>query len=220
MSAVTTTTKYTGKKRYGSSYGKYYTYKRLRTIMSNYFRAKLSIMVQVQIGDALEYVIRVTSRQNAAANTFSAPLYDLYANCLKYTAYRQLYGYRKLRGILIEAIPGPVPQVTMIDGHFTVPYDGGIRLALSENLARPTWIESADLNMGFILSPTESIRKYFPVFLKDFSRVRNDDNSSPTGIPYYLHITQGANLANRQREMAQKWQVRLTFYVTFRQPMA
>ena len=124
MSSVTTTKK-TYNKNNGYSKGKFYTYKRIRGLMSRYFRAKLSVSMHTETDQNL-YKLKVSTDQNLLRKVALA---DLMVACPKASFYRSIFGFYKLRGVLIEINPGPPP--VRVAGDVNT-YNGEVRIGISE----------------------------------------------------------------------------------------
>ena len=102
MSTTTTTTKkWNGKKNY---YGKWYSYKKIRNLMNTYFRAKLTYscgtaIVPIPDTNNFKYQLKVEAQIISGLG-----LGTLCIGSPKWSYYRQLFGYYKCRGVVIEVV--------------------------------------------------------------------------------------------------------------------
>lgn len=210
MSSVTTTKKTYNKNGYGK--GKYYTYKRIRGLMSRYFRAKLSVSMNTETDQNL-YKLKVSTDQNLLRKVALA---DLMVACPKASFYRSIFGFYKLRGILIEINPGPPP--VRVAGDVNT-YNGEVRLGISETDNDAFTVdEVAEMNMSLLFNHLQYQRKYFPFYIKDFTRVPINAQNVYSGMPYYIYIRQRDVL--QLGNLPQAWNITVTFYVTYRQSMS
>ena len=216
MSTTTTAKKtYTGKKNY---YGKYYTYKKIRNLMNTYFRAKLTISVNTiitpvpNVQDRWRYQLHV-GNQDLNGVGLSA----LVTGCPRWAAYRALFGYYKCRGVVVEVVPGnPTIPLLVNEGNILQPFQGSIALGLTSSTGDQTYSQILEANMKVIFSRTETVRKYFPFMIKDFSQVPPTNDVIPTGVPYNVFINQSSEMVNVR---GQHFQINFTFYLTFRQSL-
>lgn len=218
--SVSTTTKKTYNKN-GKNYGKYYTYKRIRGIMSTYFRGKLTMSLYVgkrQNPDAVnvyQYIFYYTDANNNEVRAARFSLAELFSQCNKFADYNKIFGYYKPRGLLVEVIPGA--RVALV-GHIDNIYEGMVVIGLG-NLGRAaTFKEITDFNMHILLDRENRQRNYWRFLIKDFSETDQDDNFLPNALPYDICIAQ--NQAMAQDSVVQSFTVNLTFYITYRQSIA
>lgn len=216
MSTTVTKKTYNGKKNY---YGKYYTYKKIRNLMNTYFRAKLTISVNTivqpipDVQDQWRYQIHHNNQ-----NLNGVSLANLVTGCPRWGAYRLLFGYYKCRGVVIEVVPGnPTIPLLVNEGNILQPFQGSIALALTSSQDEQSFAQIQEANMKVVFSRTETVRKYFAFFIKDFTQSPNANNILPMGVPYNVFINQSSVMNNVR---GQHFQINFTFYITFRQSLA
>lgn len=215
---MTTTTYKKSDKNKNNYYGKYYTYKRIRNIMSTYFRAKLSMFIEVFAnGAAYNLGYTDTDQQRHEATHFR--LAQLFHDCPKYESYRGMFGAYKIRGVLFDI--NPMQQTSYLlsqNDQILNVFSGDVKIALNESDIQFEYAVMADLNNNTSLSRTQKQRVYWKIYQKDFTTVPQNANDLPLGIPYSLIINKTGQLQNNF--ISQRWAVTMTFYVTFRQSMA
>lgn len=218
MSTTVTKKTYNNKKNY---YGKYYSYKKIRNLMNTYFRAKLTCSVNIvihhtdaqgQVPERWDYMFHIGNADYAAVS-----LGNLIISCPKWGGYRSLFGYFKCRGIVIEVVPGIQTPAVVVNNVVITPYQGNIAVGLSQDQGEQNYAQIMEDNMKVVFSRTQTVRKYFPFFVKDFSRVPVQDQVIPANVPYNIFIDSADLLAN---QYGQLFQINFTFYLTFRQSMA
>lgn len=214
MSTTVTKKTYNGKKNY---YGKYYTYKKIRNLMNTYFRAKLTYscataIVPIQDTSNFKYQLKVEAQIISGLG-----LATLCIGSPKWSYYRQLFGYYKCRGVVFEVVPGVETPALVVNNQVQQPFQGNIAIGLTNSTVAMTYAQIQEANMKVIFSRTQTVRKYFPFLVKDFSESPNADNVIPNGIPYNVFIGTSETLTNQRGQM---FQINLTFYITFRQSLA
>lgn len=210
MSAVN----YNQRKKYfrKNNYGKYYSYRRIRNIMNTYFRAKLSLQIDIiwENNTARFDPLGAQRRDNIFSNA------ELVEGCSSWEYYRNLFTFYKPRGMLIEVDPkfqntGYFNEDTNV-AH--LPYNGDVAIALTNYNAVPTYRTLVDSNHFLILSAVSKQRVYWPFTIKDFTAVPIPGGNA-TGMPYWFVILMhGEPNANAVFPL---WGIRVTYYVTFRQ---
>jgi hypothetical protein len=217
MSTTVTKKTYNGKKNY---YGKWYSYKKIRNLMNTYFRAKLTSTIHtvVHLHQAENQPDRWTLQLRVGNNdAVGVTLSALVVGCPKWGTYRTVFGYYKCRGIVIEVVPGIETPPMVVNNNVIIPYRGNIALGLTNEPGEQTFNDILEDNMKIAFSRTQTVRKYFPFFVKDFSQCPDQDNVRPGGIPYNLFIATATALEN---EHCQQFQLNFTFYITFRQSVS
>ena len=216
MSTTVTKKTYNGRKNY---YGKYYSYKKIRNLMNTYFRAKLTISVNtivVPIPDHQDQYRYQIHHNNQNLNGVS--LANLVTGCPRWSGYRLLFGYYKCRGVVIEVVPGnPTIPLLVNEGNILQPFQGSIALGLTSSQDEQSFAQIQEANMKVTFSRTETVRKYFAFFIKDFTQSPSANNVLPMGVPYNVFINQSSVMNNVR---GQHFQINFTFYITFRQSLA
>lgn len=197
------------------NYGKYYTYSRVRNIMSTYFRAKISVTLNSVWNQGAVAYSYVFNNQLLAEDCVS--LAGLIRSARSWEGYRALFGYYKCRGILFEAEPN-FQNVNYFNTNLNQvikPYEGSVAAGLNNSNVGILYDLLVDTNRYVSLSTMSKTRVYWPFLVKDFTQVPSTAAIPVNGIPYYLVIARsaapagGASLPN--------WTIRVTFYMTFRQ---
>lgn len=215
---MTTTTYKKSDKKANNYYGKYYSYKRIRNIMSTYFRAKLSMFIEI-FANGAAYNLGYNDPGFGRHEATHFPLSELFHHCPKYEAYRGMFGAYKIRGVLLDI--NPCQQTNLMlnnQNQFINLFEGDVKIALNETDAQIDYYLMADLNYNTSLSRTQKMRYYWKIYQKDFTTVPSNANDLPQGIPYSLIVNKFGQLGNNY--YAQVWSMTLTFYVTYRQSMA
>lgn len=207
----TTTTVVNGKKKYYGKYrGKYYTYRRIRGIMSQYHKVKLTCTLSTTVSQQNSLVLRNIA--NNVSFQFAA-LSDVILFTEKWADYCQLFGSFKMTGFLMEIIPALKPDLPAGNSYFSGTFRIGLLPQAGQNT---TYAELVESNLAIDVSSETKTRKYVPLFHKDFTTVPINVNAAPrSGIPYYLCWNQSLN-GNAQTTYRQ-FTVNCTFYITFRQ---
>lgn len=214
MSTTVTKKTYTGKKNY---YGKYYTYKKIRNLMNTYFRAKLTYSCGTTIAaipgvqNQWRYQLHVDNQ-----NLSGLGLGTLCLGCPRWGSYRVLFGYYKCRGIVIEVVPGAQSSSLVVNDVISQPFQGNIAVGLTSQEDPLSYMQIQECNMKVVFSRTETVRKYFPFLVKDFSQCPSANNLAPGGVPYNIFINQ-SEVMNNDNNRGQFFQLNFTFYITFRQ---
>lgn len=206
------------KKYYKKNYGKYYTYKRIRGMMKTYFRVKLTTVVTTVIGQGNYSLVVTNAAGQQQQAVVAVGLHQLCHEAPKYESYRQVFGYYKCRGVVIEAVPNAAPTSYVLNGQAITPYEGTVRLGLTNLDVNqvPTYQQVSELNMNIALSTVGVSRKYFAFLIKDFTEFPVLQNGLPTAVPYNLVISSSSNAAVQNRSYPH-WTVNITFYLTLRQ---
>jgi hypothetical protein len=200
------------KKYFRKSYGKFYTYRRLRNIMNTYFRAKLSLALNTAWNNNIVALNPVGVGQ--AANILT--LAELCFGVSSWPSYRNLFTFYKPRGVLVESDPKfqNVGYYDTQNNQAHLPYDGQVAVGLINTNNNPGFRALMDSNHFLILSTVSKQRAYWPFVIKDFSELPIAANN-PTAIPYYIVINNDE--VPQANCILPSWTVRLTFYITFRQ---
>lgn len=209
-----------GKKRYyKKNYGKYYTYRRIRGMMKTYFRVKLTAVITTVIHQGNYAMILTSANGQVQQSLVTITLEQLCHEAPKYESYRQVFGYYKCRGVVIEAVPAQSASSYVVGNQAVLPYEGNVRLGitnLDQNQQIPTFRELSELNMNMALSTVGVSRKYFAFLVKDFTEFPTTANALPGGVPYHVIIASSSNV-NVQNRSFPHWTVNFTFYMTLRQ---
>ena len=221
MSTSVTTKKTYDNKKY-NNYGKYYTFKRLRNIMSTYLRSKLSFSLianKAQYDNQNAWGYFLVYRPTGAGQdtvTVSVPLYTLFRSCNKFGQYLNLFGYYKPRGMLIEIIPGA--EVAPLQAYDDTIFAGSVAVGLTTSNVGQNYLDIVELNMHAVFDSRNRVRKYWRFFIKDFSELHDEANWNPQSWPYRLCIAQSNPMA--QNTLCQRYIITVTFYVTYRQAIS
>lgn len=202
------------RKRYfrRNNYGKFYTYRRIRNIMNTYFRAKLSMQIDITWANNVAALAPVGAGN---ANQIYSNA-DLIGGASSWLSYRSLFTFYKPRGLLVECDPKfqNVGYFNSQQNQAYLPYTGDIAIGLNNANVVPTYRALVDSNHFLILSTVSKQRVYWPFTIKDFTEVPIPQNQ-PNALPYWFVLAQnGAPAAN---SLLPLWGLRLTYYITFRQ---
>lgn len=217
-------TGYKKKYYYKNNYGKYYTYRRIRGIMSKYARVKLSAAFRVEVRQLQQnYVWEIYFRDVIDGPLANAgiSLVNFFRTANKYEAYRQIYSHYKIRGILVETNPSNVATSPYVNNNNVVyPWAGDVKLGITQNQVGYQYDGMADNNYCASLNRTAKTRIYMPTLIKDFSAFPTGDNVGVPSVPYYLLVVANMAVANDvAAATCPTFNGTITFYVTLRQGM-
>ena len=158
------------KKRYSYKFKKSKKYNMRSTI--NYVKGKINFEFQVAVknnsqGSAGEgfyfWDVDVTS-------TYNSPLSvkQLLSASNEFNAYKAMYNYGKVNGILIESIPSACNAST-------INYKGPIQI-------QTTFSSQTSYNNALILNPFNYCKQYVKSFQTDFFNLTNNSDSEPLGF--------------------------------------
>ena len=210
---------------------RFYRRRRFRTRSSRMVFTKASIVRGIQRFDQNSYTFTAPSHAVPQNVEPTIDLNVLLVDTQCFRAFRQLYTYFTVRGLLIETIPDPDnTRFYYWDGaqnRFATrfPYVGKMVLSFDNNQGVPLdYTLMIDDNKSILLNPSQAQRKYIRInsvwTVAPSLEARNPPQEAmiPTSTPWYMHIQHPTgNLALAADEVGYpKWSIKLTFYVMWK----
>lgn len=170
-------------------------------VMKNYFKTKLSCSDRIQLDPEFMKLASVGA-QNKQIRAYLT-------SCNEFGSFREIFHCIKLNGLLIETIPS---IVSVIDQQDTPVMSGTYVLAFIPTLASSTLTSLVDANESIILNPNAAQRKYISFHGSingwlDIASIEN--NLAGLLCTQYNTLPQNCGVT---------WNIKLTFYVTFKNP--
>ena len=173
----------------------------IRKVMKNYFKTKLTTSDRVMLDSEFMKL--------ASVNAQNKQIRSYLTSCNEFGSFREIFHSIKINGLLIETIPS---ILSVLDNQETAVMAGTYVLAFIPTLASATLSSLVDANESIILNPHQAQRKYISFHGSingwlDIASIEN--NLAGLLCTQYNILPQNCGVT---------WNVRLTFYVTFKNP--
>lgn len=181
--------------------GRYRTRAAVRRVMKNYFKTKLTTSDRVML-DAEFMKLASVNAQNKQIRSYLT-------SCNEFGSFREIFHSIKITGLLIETIPS---VLAVMDPQDTALMAGTYVLAFIPTLASATLTSLVDANESIILNPHQAQRKYisFHGSINGWLDIASlENNLAGLLCTQYNILPQNCGVT---------WNVKLTFYVTFKNP--
>lgn len=173
----------------------------INRVMKNYFKTKLTCSDRIMLDTEFMKLASVNAQNKQIRSYLTA--------CNEFGSFREIFHSIKLNGLLIETIPS---IVSVMDTQDTSVMAGTYVLAFIPTLASATLTSLVDANESIILNPNAAQRKYISFHGSingwlDIASIEN--NLAGLLCTQYNILPQNCGVT---------WNVKLTFYVTFKNP--
>lgn len=170
--------------------------------MKNYFKTKLTTTDRILLGPGI-WTFSADQGETLTART-------VLRACSEWTQFSAVFGAIKITGILLETFPN---YVGTVDIQNSVVMQGTYVVAYRPALAPSNFNALCDSNASIILSTTQPQRKY--ISLHGSATGWMDTNNLDTEYSSMFTIkNSGVTIQNANMV----WTLRMTFYVTFKNP--